>query len=163
MPVARAECEFQQLVCPLEGASGAIAQTTSGSIMQILQKFLQRHSDGWNQAQKEAMVDLCLLGMYSDDLISLAEQEFMESEFAALPWESGISLSGYLQRNIPKIRLAKDDPKKVQELLQDIGERLGSNEFKQKALDEFEKLLAIDGVVKLEEDFLSDVHRVMGI
>jgi hypothetical protein len=129
----------------------------------ILQRLLNWHSDGWNQTQKEAMVELYLLGMYSDNLISLAEQDFMEDESANLQWKSGISFSGYLQRTIPKVRSAKGNPQKVQELLENIGERLGRTEFKQKALDELKALLAVDGVVKLEEDFLSEVRRVIGV
>ncbi len=132
--------------------------------MQILfQKLLKLHSDGWNQTQKEAMVDLCLLGMYSDDLISLAEQDFIEDESTHLKWESGISFSGYLQRAIPKIRAAKDDSQKVKELLQNISDRSGNDDFKRKAISELEKLLATDGVVKLEEEFLAEVKRAMGI
>ena len=130
--------------------------------MQVLQTWLKGHADGWNQTQKEAIIDLCLLGMYSDDLISLAEQEFIGNESTQFQWQSGISFSGYMQRTIPKIRSAKDDSQKVKELLQTIGERLGSDESKRKAIDELEKLLATDGVVKLEEEFLAEAKQVMG-
>lgn len=131
--------------------------------MQGLFQRLLKHSDEWNQIQKEAIVDLCLLGMYSDNLISLAEQAFIEDEATHLHWESGISFSGYLQRTIPKIRAAKEDSQKVEELLQSIGERLGSDESKRRATKELASLLAIDGVVNLEEEFLSEVQRAMGI
>lgn len=129
----------------------------------LLQKLLDGHSKEWNQAQKEAVIDLCLLGMYSDDLISLEEQGFIEDSSTQLQWESGISFSGYLQRTIPKIRLIKDDAQKVNMLLQDIGERLGSPECKQIATNELAKLLATDGVVPMEKDFLTEVKTVMGI
>jgi hypothetical protein len=131
--------------------------------MQVLFQKLLEHPDGWNQTQREAMIDLCLLGMYSDDLISLSEQDFMENEATHLKWESAISFSGYLQRTIPKIRSAKGDSQNVEDLLQSIGDRLGSDELKRRASSEMEKLIAVDGVVKLEEQFLSEVHRVMGI
>jgi hypothetical protein len=131
--------------------------------MQVLFQKLLGRSDGWNQTQKEAMIDLCLLGMYSDDLTSLAEQDFIEDESTHLKWESGISFSGYLQRTVPKIRLAKGDSQKMEDVLQDIGDRLGSDELKRKACNELQKLLATDEVVKVEEEFLSKVQRVMGI
>jgi hypothetical protein len=129
----------------------------------LFQKLLKWHSDGWNQTQKEAMVDLCLLGMYSDDLISLAEQDFMEDESTHLQWESGISFNGYLQRTIPKIRAAKDNPQTVKELLQNVGERLGNDDMKRKAGDELEKLLAADGIAKIEQEFLAEAKAAMGI
>jgi hypothetical protein len=131
--------------------------------MQVLFQKLLGRSDGWNQTQKEAMIDLCLLGMYSDDLTSLAEQDFIEDESTHLKWESGISFSGYLQRTVPKIRMAKGDSQKMEDVLQNIGDRLGSDELKRKACNELQKLLATDEVVKVEEEFLSKVQRVMGI
>lgn len=136
----------------------------------LFQRLLKSDSDDssptqdkWTQAQKEAMVDLCLLGMYSDDLISLTEQDFIEAEPTHLDWKSETSFSGYLQTTIPKIRLAKHDSEKVKDLLHNIAERLGSDESKRRASDKLKKLLAADGVVKLEEEFLSEVKRVMGI
>ncbi|HLO84494.1 MAG TPA: hypothetical protein VK203_05675 [Nostocaceae cyanobacterium] len=129
----------------------------------FFQKLLKLPSGEWNQSQKEALVDLCLLGMYSDDLISLAEQDFIEDESAQLKWESGISFSGYLQRSIPKIRAIKNDSQKKKELLQDISNRLTDNDLKRKAVEELEKLLVVDGLVKLEEEFLEEVKTVMGV
>lgn len=128
-----------------------------------LQKILADSTDGWSQTQKEALVDLCLLGMYADNLLSLAEQAFIEDKFENLQWESGIPFRGYLQRTIPKIRLARDDSKKVQQMLEDIKERLGSDEYKQKSFEVLNKLLATDELVKVEEKFSSEVRGVMGI
>jgi hypothetical protein len=129
----------------------------------FFQKLLKLPSGEWNQSQKEALVDLCLLGMYSDDLISLAEQDFIEDESTQLKWESGISFSGYLQRTIPKVRALKNDSQKKKELLQDIANRLKDNDLKRKAVEELEKLLVVDGLVKLEEEFLEQVKVVMEI
>lgn len=129
----------------------------------ILQRILNESTDGWSQTQKEALIDLCLLGMYSDNKISLAEQDFIEDESEQLHWKSGISFSGYLQRTIPKIRSAKDNSQQVQEMLRNICERLGSDECKQKSIDELKKLLATDEVVQLEEEFLLEVQSAMGI
>lgn len=136
----------------------------------LFQRLLKSDSDDssqtqdeWTQTQKEAMVDLCLLGMYSDDLISLTEQDFIEAEPTHLDWKSEISFSRYLQITIPKIRVAKQDSQKVTDLLQNIAERLGSDDSKRRASNELGKLLATDGVVKLEAEFLSEVKKVMGI
>lgn len=107
------------------------------------------------------MIDLCLLGMYSDDMISLAEQDFMEDESAHLHWESGISFNGYLQRTIPKVRSIKHDPPQLEAMLQNIRDRLGREDLKQAAVQELEKLLATDGLVQPETDFLAQVKRIM--
>ncbi len=129
----------------------------------FFQKLLDLHSSESNQTQREALVDLCLLGMYSDGLVSLAEQDFIEHESTQLQWESGISFNGYLQRTIPKIRAVKNDPQKMKELIQDISKRLGSDEFKRRATADIETLLSADGLVKLEEEFLTQVKTAMSI
>ncbi len=129
----------------------------------LFQKMLSVTAEGWTQSQREAMVDLCLLGIYSDDLVSLPEQQVIDDNPNRSEWESGISFSGYLQRNIPKIRSIKDDAEKVEELLQSIGDRLGNPELKRQASDELAAILATDGTVQVEEDFLAMVKTVLGV
>jgi hypothetical protein len=129
----------------------------------FFQKLLKLPFGEWNQIQKEALIDLCLLGMYSDDRISLAEQDFIENESTQIKWESGISFSSYLQKTIPKIRSVKNNSQKTNELLQDIANRLQDNKLKTQAIAELEKLLSTDGIVNLEEEFLYEVKAVMGI
>jgi hypothetical protein len=130
-------------------------------MLEVFQKLLQDQSKSWGQPQKEALVDLLLLGMYSDNLISLAENEFIETESDQMSWESGISFSGYLQRMIPRVRAAKDSLEQRGEFLLTIAERLGGAEACQRAFDELTALLAADGVVQLEEVFLEDVRKVL--
>jgi hypothetical protein len=128
----------------------------------FFQKLFDRSSDT-NQVQREALVDLCLLGMYSDTLVSLAEQDFLDAQSVRIPWESGMSFDLYLQTTIPKVRAAKNDPLKIKELIEDIDRRLGSDEFKRNAIDELDRLLSTDGVVSIEGEFLTQVKTVMGI
>lgn len=132
-------------------------------MQEFFQNLLKSQYGDWSQTQREALVDLCLLGMYSDNLISLAEQGFIQNEFTQLKWESGISFSGYLQRVIPKIRKVKNDFQQKKELLQNIADRLENNDSKRKAVAELEKLLSTDGIVKIEEEFLEEIKSVMGI
>ncbi|WP_310484562.1 hypothetical protein [Chamaesiphon sp. VAR_48_metabat_403] len=129
----------------------------------FFQKLFKVNSSETNQAQREALVDLCILGMYSDPLVSLAEQDFLNDEFIQLQWKSGISFDLYLQGTIAKVRSINNDSLKIKELIQDIDRRLGSDEFKQKAVHELEQLIATDGVVKIEEEFLTQVKTVMGL
>jgi hypothetical protein len=129
----------------------------------FFQKLFKSNSSETNQPQREAIVDLCILGMYSDPRVSLAEQDFLKDEFMQLQWESVISFDLYLQGTIAKVRSLNNDPLKVTELIQDIDRRLGSNEFKQKAVSELEQLIAADGVIEIEEKFLAQVKTVMGI
>ncbi len=129
----------------------------------FFQKLFKVQPEGWQQTQKEAVVDLCLLGMYADNLISLAEQEFLEDESTQLHWQSGVSFSSYLQRMIPIVRTVKDDSEKMESMLKDIADRLETYEAKQKAIAELEKLASADGIVQLEEMFLENARKVMNL
>jgi len=131
-------------------------------MLDIFHTFLGT-KDERSQSQTEAMVDLLLMGTYSDNLISLAESDFLDQESEQLPWESGISFGGYLQRVIPKVRAVKGNPEKESEFLLTIAERLGNAEAKQRALDELTALLASDGLVQLEASFVEQVKTALQI
>ncbi|NEQ52018.1 MAG: hypothetical protein F6K11_18075 [Leptolyngbya sp. SIO3F4] len=127
----------------------------------LFQKIFNQQPSGVSQIQREAMVDLCLLGMYSDSKLSIDEQDFLDEEFDKLSWESGISFGSYLQRVIPKVRTATDDAVQRESFLQDIVQRLGDDDFKQTAMDLLQELLAADGMVQTESKFMADVKKAM--
>ncbi len=129
----------------------------------LFQKIFNQQPSGVNQTQREAMVDLCLLGMYSDSKLSIDEQDFLNEELDKLSWESGISLSSYLQRVIPKVRTATNDANKRGDFLQDIAQRLGDGDFKQTAMDALQELLASDGVAQPESTFMDDVKKALAL
>ena len=129
----------------------------------LFQKIFNQQPSGVNQTQREAMVDLCLLGMYSDSKLSIDEQDFLNEELDKLSWESGISLSSYLQRVIPKVRTATNDANKRGDFLQDIAQRLGDGDFKQTAMDALQELLASDGVAQPESTFMADVKKALAL
>jgi hypothetical protein len=116
---------------------------------------------GLSQTQKEAIVDLCLLGMYVDKKISLAEQDFVDDDASPSDWESGISFSSYLQKVTPQARAATD-PQKVTAFLENVGERLKSREAKDTAIGELEAIFSTDDLVQSETEFLSQVKQLLG-
>ncbi len=132
-------------------------------MIEIFQRLLKSQDAGWNQTQKEAMVDLLLLGMYADGSLSLVEQDFIQKEGTQIQWESGISFSGYLERTIPKVRNAQADAAARVTFLDGIRDRLGSVVNGEKALAELQSLLQTDGVVPLEEAFIAEVSELLGL
>ncbi|EKU97192.1 hypothetical protein Lepto7375DRAFT_6363 [Leptolyngbya sp. PCC 7375] len=127
----------------------------------LLQKLFNRQPSSVNQMQREAMVDLCLLGMYSDSRLSIDEQDFLDEEFNKLTWESGISLGSYLQRAVPRVRSVIDDAPELAAFLQDIAQRLGEGDFRQTAMDALQELLESDGVAESESKFMADVRKAL--
>jgi len=114
------------------------------------------------QPQREALVDLLLLGMYTDHLLSVAEGDLLAAKLEDLPWESGQALSIYLQVNIPKIRMAYEHLPSRLQLLQSIRDRLPTPETRQDAYQKLQEFLAVDGVANAEQEFLTQVRTVLG-
>lgn len=130
-------------------------------MLDLIKNLFESQRGEWNQTQQEALVDLLLLGMYTDNLISLAESDFIDSESLKLQWQSAISITGYLQRATPRVRDVKGDTHRRKELLQDIGNRLGDDVSKRRAIEELEALLLADGTVGVEENFIEEVKEIL--
>ncbi|WP_071453682.1 hypothetical protein [Gloeomargarita lithophora] len=125
--------------------------------------FLQKDPQPAVQPQREALVDLLLLGMYTDNLLSVAEADLLEAKLFDLPWESGQALSIYLQANMPKIRMAYENPPNRLQLLQSIRDRLPTPAVRLDAYQKLQEFLAIDGVAGGEQEFLTQVRTVLGV
>jgi hypothetical protein len=112
-----------------------------------------------NQTQREAIVDLMLLGMHVDRHISLSEADFLEAEMGFWGWDEFYSPEIYLQRAVPIVR-AVDDRLKQTGFLQDVRDRLEDVESRKFAVERFSMMLAIDGTVQVEETLLDRVMQV---
>ena len=126
-------------------------------MMDFFQRLIQSQDAGSTQIQKEAMVDLLLLGMYADHTLSLAEQNFVNHEGAQIQWESGISFSGYLERTIPKVRIAQADVTTRSKFIDGIRDRLGNLAACERAIAELKALMLVDGVAPIEQEFIDDI------
>ncbi len=125
--------------------------------------FWQQAPAVTTQPQREALVDLLLLGMHTDRVLSVAEADSLAAALAELPWESGQALSIYLQANMPKIRLAAEHLSNRRQLLTSIRDRLGTPEMCQEAYRKLQAFLAVDGVAREEREFLNQVRMVLGV
>ena len=130
-------------------------------MMDFFQRLLNSQEASSTQTQKEAMVDLLLLGMYADHTLSLAEQDFVNNEGTQIQWESGISFSGYLERTIPKVRTAQTDATTRTKFIDGIRDRLDNPAACERAIAELKALMLIDGVAKIEQDFIDEISTLM--
>lgn len=130
-------------------------------MLNSIKQLLSQKQSQWNQPQREALVDLLLMGMYVDKALSMEESDFIDQELDALDWESGISLSSYVQRATAKVRSAKDDPQAEDDLLRTIATRLDQDGAKQSALDTLKALMSSDGTVSVETSFVQKVQTLL--
>ena len=132
-----------------------------GLLKRILGKEMaQAQAEPFTQPQREALIDLLLLGMYADNMVSIAENQFLDDEVEELIWDSPTSPSAYLSAAIHRIRSAEEHPEKRRALLQSITERFGNTHGKQGALLVLKELLASDGTAEEEQKFLAEIQRM---
>ena len=130
-------------------------------MMDFFQRLIKSQDAGSTQTQKEAMVDLLLLGMYADHTLSLAEQDFLNNEGTQIEWESGISFSGYLERTIPKVRTAQTDATTRSAFIDGIRDRLGNPAACERAIAELKALMLVDGVAPIEQAFIDEISALL--
>ena len=125
----------------------------------ILTKEPMQHDD-WTQEQREAFLDLLLLGMYVDGKLSLQEMEALNQDVQTLSDETGVSWDAYISSALHKIRSVEGDKKQRYELLQNIRGRLGDAAKRGIAAQELKELLTVDGKEEQEQAFWEDVKAL---
>jgi hypothetical protein len=109
-----------------------------------------------DQVQREAIVDLLLLGMYADRHVAVAEQEFLAAAIATLGWDEFYSPEIYFQRVVPTVREVLGNADRTCGFLQNISARLDQVDVMKFAIEKFSTLIALDGVTEASEAVLFD-------
>ena len=106
------------------------------------------------QPQREALVDLLLLGMFADRNLKVSEDQRILSLIQEIGWQSYQAPDLYFQAAIAKVRDASDTDARTRYRLHKISEALGDAETRAMALSHLAKFLALDGAVDLDEENL---------
>ena len=101
--------------------------------------------DGLSQEEREAIIDLLVLGAYTDNRLSLREEKAFESLTGTLNWESETELSDYIKDSIANVRSVRSNPPAKEGLLNKVKERLASRVSVKKALGLLHKVFISDG------------------
>lgn len=109
------------------------------------------------QSQREAIVDLLLLGMYADQKITMTEQDVLAAEVEKMGWDEWHSYSCYFQRIVPTVREAMITQERTQQLLVSISQRLDNVDVMKFAIEKFSALLCLDGSNEAEAKLLDQV------
>jgi hypothetical protein len=103
------------------------------------------------QEQREAVVDLLLLGMFTDAPLRVSEDHKLLSVIEEIGWESYQTPDLYLQSAIARARDATDTEGGIRHRLEKIGQQLNDAGLRQRALDYLTQFLGVDGAVDAEE------------
>jgi hypothetical protein len=104
-----------------------------------------------NQKQREALVDLLLLGMFADGSLKVSDDQKLRSVIEEIGWESYQTPDLYFQSAIAKARDASDTESGTRSRLKKINEALASDDARQLALERLERFLSLDSEPTLEE------------
>jgi hypothetical protein len=104
-----------------------------------------------NQKQREALVDLLLLGMFADGSLKVGDDQKLLSVIAEIGWESYQTPDLYFQSAIAKARDAADTEAGTLARLKKIRDSLASDEIRQQAIERLEKFLSLDSRPGVEE------------
>jgi hypothetical protein len=102
------------------------------------------HRRTMTQKQREAVVDLLLLGMFADGSLKASQDQKLLSVISQIGWQSYQTPDLYLQSAIAKARDASDTEEGTRFRLRKIGESLETQELRQRALDYLAEFLAVD-------------------
>ncbi|MEB3215868.1 MAG: TerB family tellurite resistance protein [Nostocales cyanobacterium 94392] len=116
------------------------------------------------QNEREAIIELMMMTMYSDKNLKLAEDEIIQKYVSNIKWESPLSLDFYFGKVTPKIRTALQDKEKMSDFLADINNRLESETVKTQVLQLCNDLAIADADFSSEEkELLEHISQVFQI
>jgi hypothetical protein len=115
-------------------------------------------TDSLTQPQREALINILVLGMYSDGLLSLQEDEVLNKFLDSVGWESGTGRTLFLTNSITQVAAINNDI--------DLGDHIERNaaafdtaESRRKALDVLTGFLKVDGLNEAEAPFLAKISQ----
>lgn len=132
--------------------------------MTLLKKFFdsdRSDSDGWNQTQREALVDLLVLSMYVDSDLSLSEDAVLQAQIDSFQWEGALPVEYYINNTIDRVRAIRNTETSVDTMLAYIADRLNDYEARMTAAGICERLLNADGKADPEKVFLQKVQTAL--
>jgi|GEM_PF-2489647 len=107
--------------------------------------------DGFNQSEREALVDILHYCMFADKHISVAEDEAIEAVARTLDWDSKVSYEYYEGKSTGVVRAALADPILKEMFFESLRVRLKSPDHRIFALSVADDVMKADGLRKADE------------
>ncbi len=115
------------------------------------------------QPEREAIIDLLLLGIYIDNHLSLGETSEFDASTESLGWDSTTGPSIYISNATTRARDVRLSEDAIAEFIRFAASRLTSAGSKERALTLLNRLLMSDGKTEKEADFFKQVEADFSI
>ena len=112
------------------------------------------------QVEREAIIDLLLLGIYGDNHLSLSESNELNIATGSLGWESKQDLSVYIDSSVVRIRKVRLNEEAIIELIHYVAKRLTTPGARERALELLSRLLRSNGKTAIEKEFFKNIERI---
>jgi len=144
------------------GAGSCLSLTVESKKVTMNRSLPPPHRRAMTQKQREAVVDLLLLGMFADGSLKASQDQKLLAVISQIGWQSYQTLDLYLQSAIAKAREASETDEGTQFRLRKIGESLETQELRQRALDYLAEFLDLDGKARPEAGFFQLAKTSVG-
>jgi hypothetical protein len=117
--------------------------------------------DGFSQGQKEALLDLLVLGMYADGHLATVEDECVQELLKAMEFTSDYARDQFADACFTRVRHKAGSPEKMEAQVRELAKCFSGREDRYQALLALDELLASDDrVTGAEGKFLALVKAV---
>jgi len=115
-------------------------------------------SNSMNQSQREAIIDLLILAIYSDGHLSVEEDEGLNRLIDSLGWKSMISRDLFVDSAWTRARVAAETPESAAAYVKEHAAHFTTPEDQADAYDVLHQLVSHDGIHKDEYSVLSLIN-----
>lgn len=111
------------------------------------------------QSQREALIDLLLLAIYTDSHLSLSEEEALNQAIDQQGWDSEFPRDLYLQRATAAARAAAESGDAINDYIRQRAALFTSAPAQAQAYSIIHQVLSPDGLASTEQSFLSRLNK----
>jgi len=115
---------------------------------------------GFNDEQKQTLLDLLVIGMYADGNLADAEDAKIKGVLDAIKFSSESLRDQFIDVTFTRARQHLGSPQATRDFVADIARHFPTPDIRQKAYDDLEELLSSDSkVVEKESQLLAIVKE----
>ena len=115
---------------------------------------------GFNDQQKQTLLDLLVIGMYADGNLADAEETKVEGVLATINFPSESARDRFIDASFTRARQHLGSPQATREFVADIAAHFPTEDIRRKAYSDLEELLAThNNVVEKESQLLAIVKE----
>jgi hypothetical protein len=111
------------------------------------------------EAEKEALVDLLVLGMYADHKLESAEDDYLEQLLDTFQFSSDYERQTFADAAFTRASRHADSLKAIREYVVELSGRFSSQETRRAVYETLDELLTRNGFVSAEENQMLSVVR----